>query len=125
MFTATVNRILDEQGRELSALAESEAIRQFIAAETRSTLALPPSSVTATAHVQPPNLPIQLEAILGSTLNNYSHFERVICFDGNKRPLFLAERNQGRREVGALTIHRKDFLPGLPQPMRRRGQRGE
>jgi signal transduction histidine kinase len=116
MFTATVNRILDEQGRELSALAESEAIRQFIAAETRSALALPPSSVTATAHIQPHNLPIQLEAILGFALNNYGHFERVICFDGNKRPLFLAERNQGRREVGALTIHRKDFLPGLPQP---------
>ena len=110
-FTASVNRFLEDEEREITAISESAALRTFVSTSNQTSTASERPAVSTADDV-----PADLKIILASILNEHRHTERVVCFSATKRPLFMAELSKGREGPEALRINTHNFLVGLPQP---------
>src|SRR5215813_3830276 len=111
VFTASVNRFLEDDGREITALAESAPLETFVSTNKHiSNVSLNQGSNGSN------DLPTDLKLVLASLLNAPKHIERLVCFGANKQPLFMAELTKGSKGTEALRISTNNLTVGLPQP---------
>lgn len=108
VLTNSVDRILEEAGRDLNAFAESEGLHRRISENPESYN--PSGDETAVAH----DLPGELKSSLANILDQKRHFERVLCFGEHRQPLFVAENTRGQQVT--LRVYTGNFAMGLPQP---------
>ncbi|HEY6118353.1 MAG TPA: ATP-binding protein [Pyrinomonadaceae bacterium] len=108
VFISSVNRILDDAGRDLNALAESDDLRRYLSENVE------PSKSTLTSNAGSHELPSELEASLKTMMDQRRHFERVICFGPHRQPLFVTEISKSQPTT--VRIYTNNFVIGLPRP---------
>ena len=104
-FIATVSDDVDERENELTALAESKTLRDYLQSSGKES--------GSPANGQ---LVTDLRLALVSTLNKPSHLVSISVFDKEKRPVFFAERKPEEGGSESLNFRTQDFPPDLPQP---------
>ncbi len=111
LFTASVNRFLEDDGKEILSLAESAPLKTFVSANKHISNVLSDRRSSDSDDV-----PTDLKLTLSSVLNAPKHIERLVCFRANKQPLFLAERSTASKGSEAVRINTSNLTGGLPQP---------
>ncbi|MCM3874673.1 MAG: sensor histidine kinase [Pyrinomonadaceae bacterium] len=105
IFIATVSDHIDEQEDELTTLADSKTLRDYLQS-------LAPQSAAPANDQTLENLQIALAA----TLSKQSHLVNISIFDKQRRPILIAERAPREGASEDLSFRTQDLPPGLPQP---------
>ena len=104
-FIAAVSDHVDEQEDELTALADSKTLRDYLQRPAEQSAALANDQILK-----------DLQLALAATLSKPNHLVNISIFDKQRQPIFFAERGprEGARED--LSFRTQDLPPGLPQP---------
>lgn len=104
-FIAAVSDHIDEQEDELTALADSKTLRDY--------LQLPAQQSATSANDQTLK---NLQIALATTLSKQSHLVNISIFDKQRRSILIAERAPKEGASEDLSFRTEDLPPGLPQP---------